>query len=67
MELNMKAAALTVLFVIAGSSLATAAEINLYTTREAGLIEPLIKSYEAKTGVKINVVFMKGPVLLPTS
>jgi iron(III) transport system substrate-binding protein len=36
-----------------------AAEINIYTTREAGLIEPIIAQYEAKTGVIINVVFMK--------
>tara|TARA_R110000824_G_scaffold390760_15_gene587944 strand:+ start:46504 stop:47538 length:1035 start_codon:yes stop_codon:yes gene_type:complete len=34
-------------------------EINIYTTREPGLIEPLIAAYEAKAGVKINTIFMK--------
>jgi iron(III) transport system substrate-binding protein len=36
-----------------------AAELNLYTTREAGLIQPLLDKFTEKTGVKINTVFMK--------
>lgn len=38
---------------------AHASEINIYTTREAGLIEPLLKAYTEKTGVKVKTVFMK--------
>ena len=36
-----------------------AEEINIYTTREPGLIKPLIAAYQDKTGVKINTIFMK--------
>ncbi|MEC5400322.1 ABC transporter substrate-binding protein, partial [Uliginosibacterium sp. H1] len=34
-------------------------EINLYTTREAALVKPLLDAYTAKTGVKVNTVFLK--------
>lgn len=34
-------------------------EINIYTTREPGLIQPLIAAYEAKSGVKVKTIFMK--------
>lgn len=33
-----------------------AAEINLYTTREAALVKPLIEAYAARTGTKVNTV-----------
>ncbi|GEP03308.1 extracellular solute-binding protein [Methylobacterium oxalidis] len=36
-----------------------AAEVNLYTTREPGLIRPLLGAYTAKTGVKVNTVFVE--------
>ena len=39
--------------------LAQASEINLYTTREQGLIQPLLEAYTARTGVKVNTVFLK--------
>jgi iron(III) transport system substrate-binding protein len=38
---------------------AIAAEVNLYTTREVGLIKPLLDAYTVKTGVKVNAVFVK--------
>ncbi|WP_237152156.1 Fe(3+) ABC transporter substrate-binding protein [Oryzibacter oryziterrae] len=37
---------------------ATAAEVNIYTTREPGLIQPLLDRYTAETGVAINTIFM---------
>ncbi|MDP9836457.1 iron(III) transport system substrate-binding protein [Neorhizobium huautlense] len=40
-------------------SLASAAEINVYTTREPALIAPLIEAYTKSTGTKVNTVFMK--------
>ncbi len=46
-------------FLTISTSIATAAELNLYTTREAGLIQPLIDSYVKQTGTNVNVVFMK--------
>jgi iron(III) transport system substrate-binding protein len=38
---------------------ATAQEINLYTTREPGLIQPLIDSFTKSTGVKVNSIFVR--------
>jgi len=37
---------------------ASAAEVNLYSTREAGLLQPLLAAYTEKTGVKVNTVFL---------
>ncbi len=38
---------------------ATAAEVNLYTTREPGLIQPLLQKFTASTGIKVNTVFVR--------
>lgn len=37
---------------------ASAQEVNLYTVREPGLVKPLIAAFTAKTGIKVNTVFM---------
>ena len=42
-----------------GAGMAQANEINLYTTREPALVKPLLDAYTARTGVKVNTVFMK--------
>jgi iron(III) transport system substrate-binding protein len=34
-------------------------EVNIYTTREPGLIQPMLDVYTEKTGVKINSIFVK--------
>lgn len=41
------------------SNAAVAAEVNLYTTREPGLIRPLLDAYTAKSGTKVNTVFVE--------
>ena len=38
---------------------ASAQEVNLYTTREPGLIQPLIDSFTKATGIKVNSIFVK--------
>ena len=38
---------------------AQAAELNLYTTREPGLIQSLLDAYSAASGTKINTIFLK--------
>ena len=38
---------------------ASAAEVNIYTSREPGLIQPLLDAYTKDTGVKINSIFVK--------
>ena len=35
------------------------ADVNIYSYREPGLIDPLLKAFTAKTGIKANVVFAK--------
>ncbi len=39
---------------------AGAAEVNLYTTREAGLLRPLTERFTAETGIAVNTVFVQG-------
>ena len=54
---------------IAAASLAfalpaqAAGELTLYTTREAGLIQPLLTAFTAQSGVKVNTVFVKDGLL----
>jgi len=38
-------------------------EVNVYTTREPGLIAPLIEAYTKSTGVKVNTVLVKDGLL----
>jgi iron(III) transport system substrate-binding protein len=45
--------------MLAMSSAALAAEVNIYTTREPALIQPLLDQYTQKTGVTVNTVFLK--------
>lgn len=40
-----------------------AEEVTLYTTREPGLIQPLISAFTAQSGVKVNTVFVKDGLL----
>lgn len=49
--------------VALGSSWANAAQVNLYTTREPVLIQPLLQEFSEKTGVKVNTVFIKDGLL----
>jgi iron(III) transport system substrate-binding protein len=39
---------------------AQAAEVTVYTTREPGLLKPLLEAFTAKTGTKVNTVFLQG-------
>ncbi|WP_407692066.1 Fe(3+) ABC transporter substrate-binding protein [Rhizobium gallicum] len=36
-----------------------AAELNIYTTREPGLIQPLLDAFTTSSGIKVNTVFLK--------
>ncbi len=57
-RLSLLAAAMS---LTAGPVLAT--EVNLYTTREPKLIEPLLTAFTQDTGVKVNTVFVKDGLL----
>lgn len=39
---------------------ARSAEVNLYTTREPGLIRPLLDRFTQETGTTVNTVFVQG-------
>lgn len=41
------------------ASSAHAQELNLYTTREPGLIQPLIDAFTKSTGIKVNSIFVR--------
>lgn len=47
---------------MAGSAVA-AEEVNLYTTREPALIQPLLDAFSKESGVKVNTVFVKDGLL----
>src|SRR5690606_11921444 len=42
---------------------ASAEEVNLYTTREPRLIQPLLDEFTKDTGVKVNTVFVKDGLI----
>ena len=47
-----------------GASDATVSgEVNLYTTREPGLIQPLLDAFTDNTGIAVNTVFLKDGLM----
>lgn len=51
----------TLAVLMAGSSLsASAQEMNLYTSREPGLIKPILDQFTKETGIKVNTVFVSN-------
>ena len=54
-------------FVALGGAILTPAlaaeELTLYTTREAGLIQPLLSAFTATTQITVNTVFVKDGLL----
>ncbi|MBD9526990.1 MULTISPECIES: Fe(3+) ABC transporter substrate-binding protein [Paracoccus] len=43
----------------AAAGAAGAEELNLYTTREPKLVEPLLETFTKDTGIKVNTIFLK--------
>jgi len=41
------------------SGAASAQEVNLYTTREPGLIQPLLDAFTENTGIEVNSIFVR--------
>lgn len=46
----------------AGSAFAAENEVNVYTTREPGLIQPLLDVFANETGIKANAVFTESGI-----
>ena len=47
----------------ADTAAAGSGEVNLYTTREPGLIQPLLDAFTDETGIKVNTVFLKDGLM----
>ena len=58
----MRASVLAAL-LFAVPAAAGAQEVNLYTTREPGLIQPLLDAFTKSSGIKVNTVFVKDGLL----
>ena len=41
------------------SGAVAAQEVNLYTTREPGLIQPLLDAFTQQTGIEVNSIFVR--------
>jgi len=41
------------------TGVASAQEVNLYTTREPGLIQPLLDAFTEETGIEVNSIFVR--------
>ena len=54
----VRAAVCAVVMLVTVTS-AAAQEVNLYTTREPGLMKPLMDAFTKSTGVKVNSIFVK--------
>jgi len=57
----ISAVALPVLAVGAGAQ--AAEEVNIYSYREPGLIDPILKTFTAETGIKVNVIYSKDGLI----
>ena len=57
--LLVRSSALVAAMLLALPLGARAQEVNLYTTREPGLIKPLLDAFTTSTGVKVNAIFVK--------
>jgi len=51
------------LVAFGSAGLAGAAEVTLYTTREPGLIQPLLDAFEKDSGIEVNSIFMAEGLL----
>src|SRR5688572_6582670 len=52
-------AALLVTTIALSPVAALAQEVNLYTTREPGLIQPLLDAFTKSSGIKVNSIFVR--------
>jgi iron(III) transport system substrate-binding protein len=60
--LRLLRASLLATLLLSGAASA-AGEVNLYTTREPGLIQPLLDAFTKKTGIQVKTVFVRDGLL----
>ncbi len=51
------------IFAVAAATPTLAQEVNIYTTREPGLIQPILDAFNAETGIKVNTVFLESGLI----
>lgn len=51
--------AISSLLALCAASPALSQEVNIYTTREPGLIQPILDAFTAETGIAVNTVFLQ--------
>ncbi|MCD7059191.1 extracellular solute-binding protein [Pelagibacterium xiamenense] len=56
---TLKRFAVASLFALTAASPALAQEVNIYTTREPGLIQPILEAFTEETGIAVNTVFLQ--------
>jgi iron(III) transport system substrate-binding protein len=61
-RLAMTLAAASIL-AIGAAIPALADEVNIYTTREPGLIQPILDAFTAETGIAVNTVFLENGLI----
>ncbi len=59
MRLLARVVALSCAANLVSAATASAQAVNLYTTREPGLIQPLMDAFTKSTGIKVNSIFIK--------
>ncbi|MDR7331205.1 Fe(3+) ABC transporter substrate-binding protein [Roseateles asaccharophilus] len=59
----LRRAVLAIAALCAAAPALAAEELTLYTTREPGLVKPLLAAFTARTGVEVNTVFVKDGLL----
>lgn len=61
--LYLKALSAAGLFALAAAAPAVAQEVNIYTTREPGLIQPILEAFTESTGIAANTVFLQDGII----
>ena len=51
------------ILAVAATAPTLAQEVNIYTTREPGLIQPILDAFNAETGIKVNTVFLESGLI----
>jgi iron(III) transport system substrate-binding protein len=59
MRFNARSIALAAFVAVSAATAASAQEVNLYTTREPGLIQPMLDAFTKATNIKVNAIFIK--------
>jgi iron(III) transport system substrate-binding protein len=60
---SIQAICIASVLAIAAAAPVVAQEVNIYTTREPGLIQPILDAFTADTGIAVNTVFLESGLI----